>query len=155
MTFDNLADQAAAEGLQIKEKPLRSSDGRIFGNNIALRRGLRTSAQRACVLAEELGHYYTTVGNILDQRDTEARKQERRARAWGYEKMIGLRGIIDCYVSGCRSRAEMADHLGVTEEYLQEAIEFYREKYGEYAALDNYVICFEPHLGVVELREEI
>ena len=38
--------------------------------------------EKASVLAEELGHYYTTVGNILDQEDAGNRKQEHKARTW-------------------------------------------------------------------------
>lgn len=32
-----------------------------------------------------------------------------------------------------------------------EAINLYREKYGLYATVDNYVIYFEPYLGVAKL----
>ena len=32
--------------------------------------------EKACVLAEELGHHYTTVGDIIDQKESENRKQE-------------------------------------------------------------------------------
>ena len=39
---------------------------------------------------------------------------------------------------------EMADFLDATEEYLREAIRCYRSKYGVCAAIDNYVIYFEP-----------
>ena len=105
---------------------------------------------KACTLAEELGHYYTTVGNILDQSSASIRKQERRARIWAYNKMIGLNGIIRAYEHGCRSKSDMADYLDVTEEFLQEAINCYTEKYGLYKEIDNYMILFQP-LGVLEL----
>lgn len=35
-----------------------------------------TNVEKACVLAEGLGHYYTTVGNILNQSSTANHKQE-------------------------------------------------------------------------------
>ena len=31
-------------------------------------------AEKACVLAEELGHHYTTIGDIIDQKESENRK---------------------------------------------------------------------------------
>ena len=34
-------------------------------------------------LAEEIGHYATSSGNIVDYSATESRKQERRARDYG------------------------------------------------------------------------
>ena len=69
------------EQLIVKEKPLINNDGRIYKNRIAIRTDL-TDIEKSCVLAEELGHYYTTVGDILDQSDDGNRKQERRARLW-------------------------------------------------------------------------
>lgn len=78
------------------------------------------------------------------------RKQERQARLWGYNKLIGLTGIINAFRAGCQSRHEMAELLDVTEEYLQECIDCYRDKYGEYTAVDNYVIYFIPNLAIME-----
>ena len=70
---------------------------------------------------------------------TANRKQELRARAYGYNLRIGLRGIVAAYESGCQNQYEIAEHLGVTEEYLIDALEYYRSKYGIYATIDNYV----------------
>lgn len=41
--------------------------------------------------------------------------------------------------------------MNVTEEFLSEAISYYRHKYGIYAKLDNHVIYFEPTVCVFEL----
>ena len=78
--------------------------------------------KKSCVLAEELGHYFTSAGNILDQTDTVNRRQEYRARLYGYNLQIGLRGIISAHTAGCRNLYEMADYLDITEEYLKEAL---------------------------------
>ena len=102
------------------------------------------------MLAEELGHHYTSVGNIIDMTKTENRKQERQARLWGYNKKIGLTGIIRAFHAGCQNSHEIADLLDVTEEYLQECIDCYRDKYGVYTIVDNYIIYFIPNLAVME-----
>lgn len=47
----------------------------------------------------------------------------------------------------------MAEYLEVTEEFLKEALEQYRRKYGRKVELDNYVILFEPYLAVMERYE--
>lgn len=111
---------------------------------------IETSAERACILAEELGHHFTAVGDILDQSDASNRKQELRGRIWAYNRLIGLTGIIRAYKAGCRNRYEVAELLQVSEDTLQEALDHYREKYGLCTQIDNYVVYFEP-LGVVEL----
>ena len=139
-------------GLIAKEKPLLANDGRIQDNKIAIRSDIPTQTQKACVMAEELGHYYTTVGNILDQNITSNRKQELRARAWAYNKMIGLTGLIRAYQHGCRNRYEVAEYLEVTEKFLEECLGYYRNRYGVCTRVDNYVIYFEPHLGIVDMN---
>lgn len=76
--YEELVEKARKEGLIVKEFPLKSSDGRIKGNRIAIRNDIPT-IQKADALAEELGHHHTTVGNIIDQEDSNSRKQERQA----------------------------------------------------------------------------
>lgn len=150
MGYEELLLEAEQNNLIVKEKDLPLSDGRIKGHRIAIRKNIPTIRKKACVLAEELGHYHTTVGNILDQSVTSNRKQEHIARLWAYDKMIGLSGIIKVYQARCQNRYEMADCLGVTEEFLQDAINCYHEKYGLCIDVDGYTIFFEPSLAVME-----
>ena len=146
--YEALLDIACANGLIVKEKDLQSSDGRIKGNRIAIRRTIRTTAQKACVLAEEMGHFETTVGNIIDQSDSWNRKQERQSRLRGYNKCIGLLGLIRAYEHGCSNQHEIAEYLEITEEFLCEAVKCYRDKYGVCTSVDNYTIYFIPNLIV-------
>lgn len=147
--YECLLIEAGNEGLIVKELPLRGYDGRIKGNRVAISRSL-TQTQKSCVLAEELGHYYTTVGNILDQSDAGNRKQESRARLWAYNKMVGLIGIIEAHKNRCQNLSEMAEHLNVSESFLKETLERYRMKYGCKVEIDNFIILFEPQLAVIE-----
>ena len=119
--------------------------GLYYDGMIAIEQKL-SGTEKACILAEELGHYYTTYGDILDQSDTGNRKQELRARKWAYDRQVGLIGIIRCYEHGCQSIAEMADYLEVTEEFLHEALSHYKRKYGLSTNIDRYIIYFEPTL---------
>lgn len=155
MTYEELLKEADSMGLVVKEKSLQSGDGRIFNNKIAIRQDIPTETEKSCVLAEELGHYFTSAGNILDQTDIVNRKQEYRARLYGYNLQIGLRGIISAHTAGCRNLYEMADYLHVTEEYLKEALDCYRSKYGEYVKVDNYMIYFIPSLAVLEITDNV
>ena len=148
MNYEALLDEAHHRGLIVKEKPLKYNNGRIKGNRIAIRKDIETTTEKACVLAEELGHHYTSVGDIIDMENTQNRKQERQARLWAYNKMIGLRGIIGAYEAGCQSRYEIAEYLEVTEEYLADCIEAYRDKYGVGVEVDNFYVMFIPHLAV-------
>lgn len=147
LNYEILLDEADSEGLKIKEKPLTANDGRIKDKNILIREGM-PSTQKACVLAEELGHYYTTVGDILDQTNTDNRKQERKARLWSFNKAIGLSGLVNAYKANCHSLYDIAEYLDVSEDFLQEALECYRQIYGTGTMVGNYYLQFEPNLQV-------
>lgn len=136
--------------LIIKEKDLPISKGRVKGNKIAIRRNLSIK-EKGCVLAEELGHYYTTVGNILDQSDSWNRKQELQARTWAYDQVLGLDAIIKAYHRGCENLHEMADYLDVTERFLSDMIQRYGDKYGECVIYEGYRIGFIPNLNVSKI----
>ena len=144
MNYEQLMNTANSAKIVVKEQNLLSHDGLIKGNKIAIRKNIQTQKEKSCVLAEELGHYYTSSGDILDQSKVENRKQEYRARLYGYNLKIGLTGLIRAYEAGCRNLYEMAEYLDATEEYLKEAFECYKSKYGLCVSVDNYVIYFEP-----------
>lgn len=152
MGYEELLLEAEQHGITVKEKPLPLSDGLIKGRRIAIRQDIPTLAKKADVLAEELGHYHTTVGNILDQTTTEARKQERAARIWAYKLRIPLLDLVKAYKAHCQNTFEMAAYLDVSEDTLIEALEFYRQKYGTGVMVGDYYIRFEPHLDVFEYR---
>lgn len=146
--YEQLLSSSDKQVVIIEKKFRSKAKGLCKGNKIGISTDIDTSAEKACILAEELGHHYTTVGNILDQSSISNRKQELRARIWAYNKLIGLTGIIKSYEHGCQSIAEMADYLEVTEEFLHEALSHYRSKYGLSTNIDRYIIYFEPALFV-------
>ena len=78
--------------------------GIYIDGNIAISTSVDNTVEKTCVLAEELGHHHTSVGDILDMTDIGNRKQERQARLWGYNKLIGLSGLINAYEAGCQDR---------------------------------------------------
>lgn len=150
--YEALLDEACDIGLIVKEKPLQYNNGRIKGNRIAIRQDINTTTEKACVLAEELGHHHTSVGNILDMDISANRKQERQARLHGYNRLIGLAGLIEAYEHGCQNRYEIAEFLEVTDEFLEDCINCYRDKYGIGTTVDNYYIAFIPHLMVGKIK---
>ena len=151
--YEELLTEVDDAGINIDEsfKFNGKTKGLYIDGNIALSSSLSSSTEKTCILAEELGHHYTSYGNIIDMNVTENRKQELRARIWAYNKLVGLNGIINIYKAGCKTLHDAANYLDVTEEFLSECIRCYRNKYGECTTLDNYVIYFEPTLGVLEL----
>ena len=81
-SFEHLEDQAFKDGIIIVNYSFNSDriKGLYCDGTVALSSNIKTSSEKACILAEELGHHYPSVGNILDLTVTENRQQERQAR---------------------------------------------------------------------------
>lgn len=152
--FEELLAQAEHLRLEIHEESMPERMKGLCGNNVIwLNKNIPTTAEKTCVLAEEISHYLTTVGDITDQRKTKNRKQEKLARRRAYERLIPVSSFIKAYHAGIQGRHELAEFLGVTEDFLGQAIQHYKEKYGPYYRVDSYYICFEP-LAVIEVFTE-
>lgn len=153
MSYEELVIKAEQDGVIVEEYNLQAHDGLCYNDLILIDKKLKTQVEKSCVLAEELGHYHTTVGNILNQKNINNVKQENIARLWSYNHLIGLTGIIECYKKKCTNLHEMAEHLDITEEFLSEALKRYESIFGLCKKVDNYIVYFKPCLGVVELYE--
>lgn len=153
ITYEDLLIESENNNLITKEKNLPISKGRIKGNRIAINKEL-SETEKKCILAEELGHHYTAVGEILNQSSIANRKQEMRGRILAYNRLIGLMGIIKAYNHNCKSISESAEYLDVTEKFLKDAIIYYKNKYGTQASIGNYIITFEPTITVTERKTD-
>ena len=143
--LEHLEQEAFDSNVKIHDYYLGEDNlkGFYINGNIAINTSVGTTA--------EIGHHYTSVGNILDMTSFANRKQERQARLWAYNKQIGLIGLVRAFEHGCQNRFEIAEYLEVTEEFLEECIECYRNKYGICKRVDNYVVYFIPQLSVMKL----
>lgn len=140
--YEKLLHDASMIGLEVKEIQFESdAKGLCKGQKIGIRKDL-SDAEKACVLAEEIGHYYTTVGNILNQKNTENRKQEIKARKWAVDKMLTIEDVFEATEHPCSNLFEIAEYLGVTEEFLLEALEIFKKRYGHSYAYNGKTIIF-------------
>lgn len=65
---------------------------------------------------------------------------------YGYDRLIGLAGLVNAFEAGCQTRYEIADHLNITEQYLIDCLDAYRARYGVCIRHGQYVIYFVPRL---------
>ncbi|WP_239333559.1 ImmA/IrrE family metallo-endopeptidase [Paenibacillus sp. ACRRX] len=145
--------RAQNDGIVVYEYPLKGNLKGLYKDGIiCIDKRLDTSTKKACILSEEIGHHHTSCGNILDKRDLNSIKQEKLARVWAYKEVIPIESFINAHVRGIRNRYEFAEHLEVTEEFLEASINYYKEKYGLFIKMGAYTICLEP-LGVLEFFE--
>ena len=100
------------------------NDG-LYADDCIWVNGHMPECRRYCVLAEEIGHYETSVGDILDQTDVSNRRQERAARKWAYEKILPIENILFAAQDGHTEIWDMAEYLEVDETFLKDALKHY------------------------------
>ena len=150
MTYEELIDENP--NVVVMDRSFNSDNikGLYCNGNIAINRNIDTTAERMCILAEELGHHYTSSGVIIDMKDTVNYKQEHIARCWAYDKLVTFELLIDAFNKGCKNLFEYADHIGVTETFLKEALKHFKRKYGCYKKVKNYTFIFYPYYDIIK-----
>jgi hypothetical protein len=85
-----------------------------------------------CILAEELGHHFTSSGNLLafarSDKSFITLKQEKNAMWWAVQQLVPIKELISAVEDGLVLTHELADHFGVTERFMGTALRLY---YGE------------------------
>lgn len=97
---------------------------------------LETSFEEKQVLAEELGHYYMDATYKFNSTFNLISKQEYRAKKWAYFILVPYESLRKAIRNGFHTIYELADFFDVTIEYMQNAIEFYINKYGGFECLN-------------------
>ena len=87
---------------------------------------LQSDAEEKVKLAHELGHcetgaFYNRYA-LCDIRE----KHERRADKWAIKKLIPEDELKQAFKS-CRNRFELAEYFGVTEDFMQKALDYYQQ----------------------------
>jgi len=151
MDYESLLKVAEQSGIYAYEKVLPPNIKGLYADNIICINRKQSVVSKACAVIEEIGHHHLTVGDILDQSDVRNRKQELRARQWAYQCMIPLDRIVKAHYARISGRYDLAEYLGVTEAFLQAAIDRFTEKYGLSVKVDDkHIVLFDP-LGVIEI----
>jgi len=145
MNYETLLKLLEDKGLDVVELPFSKGIKGLYADNvIAINSKLETAVEKKCTLAEEVGHYYTTFGNILDQTKVENRKQELKARRFAVTRLIRLEDFIEAFESGVRTKYELAEFLEVTEDFLEMSLEHFKSIYGLSHSVNDYIIYFNP-----------
>ncbi|EHJ08089.1 hypothetical protein SS7213T_05911 [Staphylococcus simiae CCM 7213 = CCUG 51256] len=72
------------------------------------------------------------------------RKFELKARRLANEVLITLNDIVKAFKQGIHNLHELAEYFEVTQQFVLNTIEHYKQKYGLNAQCVDYVIKFEP-----------
>lgn len=147
--YEELLDIAEKEGITVIEYDFSGDtlglycDGCIFINKWA------NSIEKACTLAEEIGHHSTASENIFRMESLESRKQEILGRNWGIKQVLLFDDIIDAIIGGCERLSEIAEHLDITEDFLSEALGYFLQKNGPRIEYDDYTVILSANSVIV------
>lgn len=151
MGYEDLLIEAQKKGLKVTERPLKYGFKGLYKNGrIIIDKKMRTS-EKLCILAEEIGHHETTVGNIINENDIQNKKQEIKARRYGYKLLVEPIDLIYAFNKSAKNKYEIAEILNITESTLEDAIEYFRCRYGVGKQFGEYYIGFEPNLHIIKL----
>ena len=151
--LDKLLKICATSGIHIERTKLPTNMKAFYYSDqdidpvISIDYSVDNQNEVACVLAEEVGHYYTSSGNLLTDSDLHksiVRKQENIAKRWAFKYMVSLSDLINAHNASCQTLNEVAEFLNITEEFLRDAAQAYENIYGSYILHQGFKIYFNP-----------
>ena len=147
--YEKLIITAEKYGAEVREIDFGTSKrcGRCL-NNIIYINNRMSETEKYEVLAEEIGHFKTTYGNILNQNIVTNRKLENVARREGYNLLVEPNDLVEAMRHGAKDIYEMAEYLTLTVETLIDIINDFKKKYGMGIYVGNYYLRLEPQFGI-------
>lgn len=89
-----------------------------FGN-------IRTGAEELVVVAHEGGHICTGATHRVDSPYDLVEKHEYKADKWAVQRLIPEEQLDEAVADGCTELWQLAEHFGVTEEFMKKAVCWY------------------------------
>lgn len=150
--FEALAASRPQLNIIISKTMPKFLGGLTFIRDIYINQNL-SEREKYEVLQEEFAHYDYTVGDIVSDDSEVDKKQEVLARSKAMERTVTLDGLIYCYFNHAWSLEEVADYFGVTEKYVQQAIQNYRNKYGLFFRYNGYYFDLRNAINISKAKE--
>ena len=89
-----------------------------FGN-------IRTEAEELVTVAHEGGHISTGATHRVDSPYDLVEKHEYKADKWAIRRLIPEEALDEAVADGCTELWQLAEHFGVTEEFMKKAVCWY------------------------------
>ena len=127
--IEELKQEAGEHGIDVYEReiPVPGMSAAYIktetGEHIVIRQD-GTQAERACWLAEELGHHYTGSDRRLHYNAVDDWRAEAKARKWAHDRLLSPEAIRTA-ARNTDDIYEIAFILNVSVEFLRESIDWY------------------------------
>ena len=137
MNLEYIEELINRENIQLINAYLKNSQGLYANyNNIKFiiydKTKIRNSYEKKQILIEELSHYYYNATYNFNSDLQFINKQEYKAKMESYNLLIPFDKLQLLMQDNSITFYDLADYFEVTVEYMQNAIEFYINKYGNF-----------------------
>lgn len=131
--MEDLYTYAERNHIGIHEIHTQSLKSLSMPNNIGVDKSKMENRQELnTCLAHELGHCMTgSFYNIHSKFDLRE-KHEYRANKWAIQKFVPFDKLLAAFRMGITELWELAEHFGVTEDFIKKAYVLYEEKLLEF-----------------------
>lgn len=86
---------------------------------------IHTGAEELVAVAHEGGHICTGATHRVDSPYDLVEKHEYKADKWAIRRLIPEEQLDEAVASGCTELWQLAEHFGVTEEFMKKAVCWY------------------------------
>ena len=131
--LDKLYLQMEQDGIEVISYPLPHCKSVALQKEKVVgidREQLEDSAEEYTILIHEKGHFDSGAFYTEDAPCLLRGQAETRADRAAIRQYIPEQELLDCLRKGICSRWELAEHFGVTEPFMEKAIDYYRDACG-------------------------
>lgn len=150
--MEKLMSQYPAVKFTFRDNFPTKLSGLTYGSEIFINKNKPAVTQYE-VMFEEIAHYETGCGNIVNQRTRDERQQEQHARSLAFEHAVPLDGLIYCSTHDLWSVDEMVDYFNVSAEFLLKALDNYTIKKGPVFTYHGYLFDLLHNFTVSKIRK--
>lgn len=125
--LDNIAKENDIEVMEIKAEKCASMSIMTEGGDcyIGIDSRNMTSAEETVCMAHEVGHCQTGAFYNKHSKYDLISKNEKKADIWAIQKLIDRDELKKVMKTGCTGIWELAEHFGVTEDFIRKACDYY------------------------------
>lgn len=134
--LDKLAMCAARLGVPVDDHILRVEDAldglfvewKQYNATGILINSHRPVDVQAAALAEEIGHYLYSTGQIIQSKDVQAVKSEQAGRAFAYQCLLPCSELEVALEQGTCTAWELSEQFNLPEPFIRDAYSYYCQK---------------------------
>lgn len=122
---------------------------------IAINKSIKDRKKLCSILSEELGHYYTTSGDLTQQENNnkkvQAVKMETRAKKWAANFLISDDELVQALINCISTKWDICEYFNATDELLKYKLYSILENEDKYNDIRNKLKKHEVAYSVCEI----